>query len=143
LPQHPWLLFGPGAAYLSASPYELAPVWMQFYWCVLALNVLQVGWDFERLARGRWQRPQPIRHIIFKALGVIFCLLIVAAPNHLTVLLRNPALDQARLGAQLNEINQYVRLSFQVIVAIAAVQLAWDLVRMNVNASRKRAAAMR
>jgi hypothetical protein len=142
VPQHPWMLFGPGAALLKASPYQLAPVWMQFYWCLVALNVLQVGWKIERLARGRWQRPQSIEKSVFKAIALIPTLLLLNAPDHMAILLRHPLLDQARLGSRLDAINLYVHTSALIVTAIVVVQLAWEVSQMSVNAWRKRAAAM-
>jgi hypothetical protein len=143
IPQHPWLLMGPGAYWLKTSPFELAPVWMQFYWCVVALNVLQVGWKIERLWRGRWQESHPMAHIVFKAVALIPTLLLLNAPDHITILLRHPEVDLPRLGSQLDAINHYVHTGALVITAIAVVQLAWDLGRLSMNAYRKRAAAMK
>lgn len=141
IPTYPWLILGPGAYYLDQSPYQLAPAWWQFYWCIIALNILQNGWNIADLFRGTWLQPQPVKHIVFKALGVLASILVVVAPNHAAILLKHPLLDQARYGSQLNAINQYVHGSFLVIVAIVVVQLAWDLLRLYMDAYRKRVAA--
>jgi hypothetical protein len=47
--RYPYLLLGPVPFYLHGqgryvSPFLLAPVWVQFYWCVVALSVLQLAW---------------------------------------------------------------------------------------------------
>jgi len=55
VPRHPFLLLGPGAVYLAASPFELAPVWWTFFWWCVAMNVLQLVWRCINLLRGAWQ----------------------------------------------------------------------------------------
>jgi hypothetical protein len=143
LPRHPWLLFGPGAAFLNSSPYELAPVWFQFYWWIVALNVLQLGWRCVDLMRGTWQRQRPALHIFYKAFGLIPIVLLLSVPDHATVLLKDPALNSAPYGVTLDTINLGIYRAFLAILIIASLQLAWDIGRMGVNAWRKGEAAMR
>jgi hypothetical protein len=143
LPRHPWLLFGPGAAFLNSSPYELAPVWFQFYWWIVALNVLQLGWRCVDLMRGTWQRQRPALHIFYKAFGLIPIVLLLSVPDHATVLLKDPALNSAPYGVTLDTINLGIYRAFLGILIIASLQLAWDIGRMGVNAWRKGEAAMR
>ncbi len=141
IPQHPYLLLGPGAYYLASLPYRLAPVWIPAYWCVVALNVLQVGWNGLNLYRGRWQKPHRAAHLLFKAVGMVPLILLLTAKDHATVLLKNPALDQARYGATLDGINQSINWSVALICAIAGFQLGWGIVQLILNAYRERAAA--
>jgi hypothetical protein len=142
IPHHPWLLMGPGAVILDISPYQLAPVWWQFYWCIVALNIVQVGWNLESLLRGKWRRPQPLKPILFKALSVFSCLILLNARDHALLAVKQSALDQAHSGPSIDVINLYVYRGFMIITAIAVLQLAWDLGRMSLNAYRKRAAVM-
>jgi hypothetical protein len=142
IPQNPWMLMGPGAAFLDASPYRLAPVWWQFFWCLVALSVLQLGWNVENLWSGRWRQPQPVKQFVFKAVGLIPLLFLLTARDHALVLLKHPALDQARYGATLDSINHWVNRAFLIIAAITVLQLVWDLGRMSIDAYRKREAAM-
>jgi hypothetical protein len=141
IPHHPWVLMGPGAALLTASPYQLAPIWWQFYWCIVALNIVQLGWNVESLLRGRWRQPQPIKQAIFKAMGLIPLAIVLTVRDHSLIVLKHPALDQLRYGATLDVINFWVYRSFLIIAAIASFQLAWDLGRMSLNGYRKHAAA--
>ncbi len=96
IPRYPFLIAGPGIYYLQSSPYTLAPVLIQFFWCVVALNVLQLGWRMENLWRERWQQRQPILHLVFKLFGLVPLLVLVTAPNRAIVLLRHP---RVRSGA--------------------------------------------
>jgi len=142
IPRYPWLLMGPGAVILDVSPYQLAPVWIQFFWCIVALNILQLGWNVENLWSGRWQQPQQVKHIVYKAVGLIPLLLLLTARDHALVLLKHPALDQVRYGATLDSINHWANRGFTIIAFIATLQLAWDLGRLSLDAYRKREAAM-
>jgi hypothetical protein len=142
IPQHPWLLMGPGAYWLKASPFELAPVWVPFFWCLVAMNIVQIGWNIEALLSGRWQRPQPMKQAVFKVLGLVPMAIILTAPGRIVVLLRHPATDQARYGLQMDAINHYFHWSTEVICAIVVLQLGWSVVQLTLNSYRKRAAAM-
>jgi hypothetical protein len=139
IPHHPWLLMGPGAVILDASPYQLAPVWWQFYWCIVALNIVQLGWNLENLLRGSWRQPHPVKHIVFKFMGLVPLAFVLAVRDHALLVLKHPALDQASRGATLDVINLYVYRSFIVIAAIASIQLIWDFAQLSRNAFRNRA----
>ena len=54
LPDHPWLIMGPGAYLLRVSPFQLSPALMQLFWCVVGLNIIQLGWKVVDLYRGTW-----------------------------------------------------------------------------------------
>jgi hypothetical protein len=130
IPNHPFLLMGPGAVILRVSPYQLASVWWTFYWWIIGLNALQVAWKTIDLARGQWQQPAPIRQIIFKVGGVIPLALLLSVRDHVYVVLKNPAADQLGSGHNLDVINNSIRLGFSVICAIVVVQLAWEIGRV-------------
>jgi hypothetical protein len=143
VPRHPYLLLGPGALYLASSPFQLAPVWVPVYWCIVALNILQLGWNAENLWRGRWQKPQPVKRAVLGTLGLVPVVLLLTAPGRAAVLLKHPTLDQARYGATLQVINHSINWSFALICAIVALQIVWGITQSILNAHRKRAAAMR
>ncbi|HEY1901144.1 MAG TPA: hypothetical protein VGG56_01860 [Terracidiphilus sp.] len=142
IPHYPYLLMGPGAYYLQSSPYALAPVLIQFFWCIVALNVLQLGWRVENLRQGRWQQPQPVMHFVFKLFGLVPLLILVTAPNGAIVMLRHPAFDQMQYGAAVSAINLNIHRGLLIVAVIVTLQLSWELVRMSIDAYRKRAAAM-
>jgi hypothetical protein len=142
IPRNPWLLMGPGVAFLYASPYQLAPVWWQFYWAIVALNIVQWGWNAENLWQGRWRQPQPVKQIAFKVMGLIPLVFVLAARDHVLIVLKHPALDQARYGATLDSINFYTYRGFLIVAAITTIQLIWELYQLSRNAFRNHAAAM-
>lgn len=139
IPSHPYLLMGPGAGYLHASPYELAPVWISFFWCIVALNVVQVGWRLIHLMRGAWQRSRALEHITVKTIGLIATLVLFTASHREWVLLKHPAVDAARYGAQLNSINHAIYLGLLWVLAISAMVWLWQIGQMGVDSYRRRA----
>jgi hypothetical protein len=143
VPDHPYLLMGPGAAYMQGSPFQLAPVWIQFYWWVVGLNVLQLGWRAVDLLRGSWRGPRRAQRNTVQALGLIPLLLLLNVRDHVWVTLSHPAVDQARYGAALDGINKGICLAALFICVIAVLQLAWEMGWMGRNVYRKRTAAMR
>jgi hypothetical protein len=126
IPKHPFLLLGPGVVYLQVAPFELAPVWMTFYWFIVGLNVLQLGWRCFDLARGSWQHTGGFQHIAVKAFGLVPLILLLNVRDHIYVTLKNPAVDQLRYGATVDNVNRGIHSAFSVICAIVVLQLIWD-----------------
>ena len=133
IPHYPFLLVGPGLEYLRHSPFALAPVVMVFYYWVLALNVLQVGWHGVDLICGAWQRPQPWQHLIFKAFAAIPIIVLLRAPGHALVLLKSPMRDAAHYGATVATLNGVVHKALLVVLVIVVAQFVWDLGRWVMN----------
>jgi hypothetical protein len=140
IPGHPWLLMGPGALAFHASPFRLAPVWIQFYWCIVGLSVLQLAWNCVDLARESWHRPQPAKQIAKKALGLVPMVVLLAAPGSIYLTLKNPALDEELHGAQLATINHGIFLGLAIVCIIVVLQLLWEMGRLSLNAYRRGAA---
>jgi hypothetical protein len=138
--RHPFLLFGPGMPVLRALPYKLAPVWMTFYWGIIGLNVLQVGWRVVSLVRRKWNQGRIIETFLSKAAGLALLVMLANRKDHVYVVLKNPALDQLRYGETLSAINSNVHLGLSLVVAIVALNLAWDIGQAGVTAYRTRGA---
>jgi hypothetical protein len=142
IPHYPFLLWGPGAFYMRASAFQLAPVWMQFYWWVVAMNMVQLVWRFVNLFSGAWQNPHPAWHIFIKAIGIIPLVVLLTAPGRVFVSLKHPAVDQARYGAALDLTNRSIHRGFLCVLAIVVLQLAWEIGYRIFGAYRKAAAKM-
>jgi hypothetical protein len=141
IPHYPFLLFGPGAWYLHSLPYQLAPVWWTFYWWLVAMNAFELTWKIVDLARGAWQRPRnPGRHVAMHLLSLVPLGVLLAAPNHMLFLLKNPA-DAAKLGGALVAANNGVHLAMKIVIAVVILQLVWMGIKMGLAAYRKRVAA--
>jgi hypothetical protein len=142
VPEHPYLLLGPGAYYLQASPVQLAPVLITFYWWVVALNVLQVGWRFIDLMRGSWRGPRRAQSMAMSVIGLIPLALLLTVRDHAVVLLKHPELNQAQYGANLATINHAIQWSAGALVAITLLSLVWEIGKMALEAYRKRAVGL-
>jgi hypothetical protein len=141
VPAHPYLLLGPGAYYVSALPYKLAPIWVPVYWCIVACGALQLGWNLIELVRAGWQKTHPLLPLVYRAGGLVPVILLLTTKDHALVLLKNPALDQARLGATLSGINETVNMSVNSVCAVLSILLVGGIVKLILNTRRKRLAA--
>ncbi len=138
VPHYPLLFFGPGAWYLRL-PYQLAPVWIPFYWCLVGLNIFELAWKLVDLARGAWQKPKNrVRRLAMHALSLTPLCVLLMAPEHKLFLLKNPA-DATTLGAALASANKGVFEAVSIAFAIVVLQLAWGIVRASLDAYRKHA----
>jgi hypothetical protein len=143
LPHHPYVLLGPGAAYLSASPFQGAPVWVQVYWWIVASTLFQLIWRCIALYFGKWQQQRNAERTAVAAIGLIPLGLLLSIGDHAYITLKHPALDQLRYGVALNSINKSIYMCLLLFCAINVLQLLWGIGRMGLNVYRKRAAAMR
>ena len=141
IPKHPFLLMGPGFLYLRVSPFLISYVWWSFYWWIVGLNVLQLGWKTIDLIFETWQRPARIQAVVFKVVGLVPLVMMLTAPNQIYVMLKDSALDQARYGQTLDQVNNAIHLGFAVVTTIVVLQLAFDIGRWVLDAYRDRMAA--
>jgi hypothetical protein len=141
IPRYPFLLMGPGAAFVHESPFQLAPVWITFYWWVVALNFLQLAWRCVDMLRGAWQRPRIVQNLAVKTFGMIPLALLLLVRDHVYVVLKHPALDLERDGAMVGAINLWAHRGLLMVAFISVLQVLWDIARMSLQAYRKRASA--
>jgi hypothetical protein len=134
------LLLGPGALLLKASPFQIAPVWAQIFWCLFAINIVQLFWRCFDLWRGSWRRPHPLQRIVFPALALVPIFLLL---NHAVIELKSPAIDHVRVGASVVAINRAIHIGLGFSFAIVALAILWEVGRMGVDLYRERAAAPR
>jgi hypothetical protein len=130
IPKHPFLLLGPGVVYMQVAPFELAHVWVAFYWFIVGLNVLQLGWKCIDLARGSWQHTGGLQHIVVKAFGLVPLVLLLNVRDHVYVTLKNPAVDQLRYGSAVDKVNRGIHAGLSVVCAIVVLQLIWDVAQI-------------
>ncbi len=142
LPHHPYVLLGPGAAYLSTSPFQGAPVWVQVYWWIVASTLLQLIWRCIALYLRKWQQQRNAERMAIAAIGLIPLGLLLSIGDHTYITLKHPALDQLRYGVALDSINKSIHLSLLVLCTINVLQLLWGIGRLSLDCYRQRAAAM-
>lgn len=141
IPRHPFVLLGPGVVYLSITPYQLAPVWMQFYWWLVGLAALQVVWHAVDLLRGTWQTPSRWQRIVFKSMGIMAVSSVLMAPGRVLVMLKHPEVDQAQYASALHSINQGLYAAMAIACGIAVLQLIGFIGQEAIDAYRRRGAA--
>ncbi|HVU45937.1 MAG TPA: hypothetical protein VHD85_07425 [Terracidiphilus sp.] len=143
VPHYPFLWLGPGVKYFAALPYALASVWWTFYWCVVALNGIELMWRITDLLRGYWRGPRRAQRLVMRTVGLVPLIVLLNAPERVFVLLKHPAIDAAAHGETVAQINTAGYRAFEVVTAILLLQLIWMIVRMSLDAYRKRLAAAR
>jgi hypothetical protein len=140
VPRHPFLLLGPGVAFLHVTPFQLAPVWMYFYWGLVGLCVLQLLWHGVDLVRGKWLTPSAWQHIVTKTVGLIAIWPIVTAPGRVLVTLKHPETDMARYGATLHSINEGVHMAMTIAAVIVVLQVVFHIAQLGMETYRRRVA---
>ena len=126
-PWHPFLLFGPGVYAIRALPYTLAPIWWTFYWCSVAVNVIELAWRCADLIRNRYQVWNPVQHFAKKIMALIPIAILFSVKGHAYVLLKPGASGEPQLGLPLGQFNDYIFKGMLVVFAILTMQLLWDL----------------
>ena len=116
IPFHPYLVMGPGAAYLRGISVWFAPVWHTFYWMLIAVLILQLVAKLLALRSG----PQPWRtpfELVTTALGVV-------APGYLA--LSGAPLVATGPGADLKTllaVNTMMSLSFRIVLVFILIDV--------------------
>lgn len=129
LPAHPFLLLGPGVFAVNALPYALAPVITEFYWALLVLTAVQAAWKTINLKTGAWRGERSVQRLVSRLLGFIPLVILLMAPGHRWLLLKDSAADVTRRVLQIGQINRAVYLGLRVVLAIALVALVAELAR--------------
>ena len=143
VPRYPFLWLGPGVIYLHTSPFQPAPTWIQFFWFLVIVNVVQLAWRCVDLWRGAWQQRRRVDQIIMKAIGMIPLLFLLTLPNHIYLTLKHPELDQVQYGGTVEMVNRSIHLSLSCVCAIVFIVLLLESGRLALDTWRKRAAGMR
>jgi hypothetical protein len=125
IPKYPFLLLGPGIVYQHLSPFQLEPIWWQFYWWIVGLNIFQFGTKLINLLYGAWQDRQPWMTLAYKALGLIPIVILFNRPTLFS--LKHPELDQQQYGSTLDLINRSVHRGLLVVFAIVVLQLLVEI----------------
>ena len=141
IPRYPFLLLGPGIVFAHLSPFQLEPIWWQFYWWIVGLNIFQFGSKLINLLYGAWQDPRPWMTIAYKAIGLIPIIILFKHPMLFS--LKHPEVDQQHYGPTLDLINRSVHRGLLCVLAIVVLQLIWEIGVRGLDAYRKRAATMR
>lgn len=127
IPQHPFLLLGPGAAYLKDGPVVLLPVLLWFYWSVVVLNAIQFLWQGYIILSDQWQQESSLQHIAKEVMGLVPIAILLAAPGKMYLAANPLATHGLPAGLSVAELNHYIFVGFAIIGLIKVVQFAWEL----------------
>jgi hypothetical protein len=141
IPKYPFLLLGPGIVYAHLAPFQLEPVWWQFYWWIVGLNIFQFGTKLINLLYGAWQDPQPWMTMVNKALGLVPIVILFNHPMLFS--LKHPELDQQHYSPTLDLVNRSVHRGLLVVCAIVILQVLVEIGMRVVNNYRDRVATAR
>jgi hypothetical protein len=139
IPKYPVLILGPGAFIVDALPYAQAPIIMSFYWAVVALNVVQLLWKVVDIYTGAWMGERRFEQFAIKLMGMIPLVILLLAPGHLWVVLKDPAAQFDKYGSQLAQINQAIYLGLRIVLAITVITFLIDLVKWWFESYKQRA----
>ena len=139
LPQHPFLLMGPGIQFFYGHGIVAGPSLMQFYWWVVGMTLLQLVWHGLDLALGTWRRPRGVRKVVANALGLI-PLAVLLVGSHAFLALKDSAAGLADYGVELEQANHWIFFGAVVITTIVGIQLVVDIGKMGMEGYRKRVA---
>ena len=117
IPHHPYLIVGPGAAYLSHLSIGWAPVWHVFYAAFVVLLVLQLGIKIARLfgSLGRWKAALSLLESTF---GVLTIGWLAFAGTYLIG--TGPGADLHTLAI----VNHWIGVSMRIVLLFALLDLA-------------------
>jgi len=124
VPNHPFLLIGPGVHLVHQMTFGLTPEWKVYYWQIMGLLIAMIPFKFAMFFPGaaRWR---PWLKIAVQSLGVLILVIIVQIRTFFVPGASIASHDLATLAS----VNAAVTLGFKVALAISAVKLLWDIVQ--------------
>ena len=142
IPANPYLLLGPGAAYLEHSAIRLTHISVVFYWAVVAFNMVQCAWHGYKLVTGNWRMRSTAQKLVTKLLGAVPLAILLFAPNRIYLELNPPEASRLPAGLDLAVWNHYLFSTVMVLVCITIFQLAWDVWKASTKARGRNVAAV-
>ena len=121
VPNHPYLILGPGARFTHQMPFALAPGWHVLYWQVMAVFIGMAT------LKGLLLSPalRPLREWLqlgSQALGIGIPLILLQLKPFFV-----PNAGSTETLQSLAVINTGIALGLKIAVAVAGVKLLWDL----------------
>lgn len=121
LPNHLYLIFGPGAKYIHGMPFVLMPDWRAFYWQIIELLAVMAVVKTVMLV-GTLRPWRAWLKLGVQMLGIgIPAIMLQAKPMFV------PAAGSSETLQSLAPINEGVMLGLKIAILVAAAKLLWDL----------------
>ena len=120
---HPYLIFGPGAAFVT-----FGPIWVEIIPLLVLLGLLEVMRPFIEIAAPTSPTPLVLWRVT-KWCAILVALYFLIRAEALFVPAHADAIP-ARFGAVLSGVNAWLRVLMMVAGAITVLQVAWELVKL-------------
>lgn len=126
IPHHPSMLFfaiGPVPWILAGQQVTLAPMWHEFYWAAVALNVLQLVFKLIAMngAAQPWRTPMKL---VEQVLGFALVVMLARVQEYLVFV--HPVADAAKVHL-VAMINQGTHRGLMLTAAALGAKLLWDM----------------
>lgn len=122
VPNHPYLILGPGVKILHGMPFGLTPEWRVFYWQIMGLLVAMVPLKVAALLPAM-RRARGWLRLAVSALGVMILVVMVQVR---TLFVANATVSAESMRS-LAGINAGITVGFKIALAISIVNLGWNL----------------
>jgi len=122
VPNHPYLILGPGAKIVHNMPFSLTPEWHVFYWQIIGLAVAMLPLKLASLLPSM-RRARGWLQLAVNALGIMMLVVMVQLQ---TYFVPGTGISAGGLHSLIG-INAGIALGFKLGLAVSAVKFAWDL----------------
>lgn len=139
VPKYPILIGGVWVEWLHQANIQLAPVWWQAYWWIVALNVVQIGIQMYDLATNSFDWPNSRRGLIYQPFGFIPLYLLALAPRGELLLPVNPA--DPRSASAIATANISLHSGMVVAVIFVSLVYLWRVFKFTLERYKKSLAA--
>jgi hypothetical protein len=134
VPDHPYLVIGPGAELVNGLPFGLTPEWHVFYWQIVGLLIAMLPFKVLMVLPNlrRWRRHIDL---VISGMGILILVIMVQVRQYFVA------------GAQITSenlhslagINAGISFGFKVALAISAVKFCWDVWKVMSSGQAQRA----
>jgi len=122
-------LWGRTEIVISTLRLILTPNWTYFFWGLLILSFINIGFSIVNLFRPYWTKMRATFRLLGDVLGAgIFCWFFKA---HLLVGIETPALSAVKAQELILKINLIMERIFPFTVGVAVIVLAIDIYRIS------------
>lgn len=121
VPNHPYLILGPGAKFTHQMPFALAPQWHVFYWQLMAVFIAMATLKGLTLSPGLRPHRDWLK-LGSQALGIGIPLIMLQLKPFFV-----PNAGSTQTVQSLAVINTGIAFGLKIAVAVAGVKLLWDL----------------
>jgi hypothetical protein len=134
VPNHPYLIIGPGAKVVNGMPFGLTPEWHVFYWQIVGLLIAMLPLKLAMLLPSL-RRARGWLQLVVNAMGILILLVMVQVR---TFFVAGAEISAENLRS-LEGINAGITLGFKVVLAISVMKFLWDLWKEITSGQQRRA----